>query len=130
MAPDDPMVKYWGFVADGLATTGVDFHLAPRLSSFMRDAGFINVTERVFFTPIGPWPKNRVMKEVGLYWRAVIMEGLEAIALGPFTRGLGWRPMEVQVFLASVRKAYLDRNTHAYMPFYVVYGQKPPLAYS
>jgi hypothetical protein len=125
MAPDDPMVKYWDYVADGLAVNGVDFHLAPKLVSFMRAAGFVNVTERVFFTPIGPWARNRVMKEVGLYWRAVLMEGLEAIALGPFTRGLGWRREEVEVFLASVRKAYLDRNTHAYMPFHVIYGQKP-----
>jgi hypothetical protein len=124
MAPDNPMVKYWDYVADGLAVNGVDFHLAPQLASFMRDAGFINVTERVFFTPIGPWARNRVMKEVGLYWRAVLMEGLEAIALAPFTRGLGWRREEVEVFLSSVRKAYLDRSTHSYMPFHVVYGQK------
>jgi hypothetical protein len=91
----------------------------------MRAAGFVNVTERVFCTPIGPWPKNRQLREVGLYWRAVLMEGLEAIALGPMTRGLGWRREEVEVFLVGVRKAYLEKGTHAWMPFYVVYGQKP-----
>ena len=53
------------------------------------------------------------------------MEGLEAIALGPLTRGLGWRKEEIEVFLVNVRKAYLDRSTHAFMPFYIVYGRKP-----
>jgi len=125
MEPDNPMVQYWDYVAKGLKELGVDFRLAPRLAQKMRDAGFINVTERVFFTPIGPWPRNRALKEVGLYWRAVLLEGVEAIALGPMTRGLGWRREEVEVFIAGVRKAYIDRSTHAYMPFYVIYGQKP-----
>ena len=127
MASDDPMVKYWDLVAEGLEPLGVNFRLAPQLASMMRAAGFTNVTERVFFTPIGPWPRNRALKEVGLYWRAVLMEGLEAIALAPLVKGLRWRKEEVEVFCASVRKAYLDRSTHAYMPFYVVYGQKPAI---
>ena len=54
-----------------------------------------------------------------------MIEGLEAIALGPLIKGLGWRKEEVDVFLAGVRKAYLDKSTHSYMPFYVIYGQKP-----
>ena len=106
MAADDPMLIYWLNVAAGLKTFGVDFRLAPSLASMMRAAGFINVTERIFYTPVGPWPRNRALKEVGLYWRAVLMEGVEAIAMAPFIRGLGWRKEEVEVFLAGVRKAY------------------------
>jgi hypothetical protein len=125
MAPDNPMALYWGHVPNGLLNLGIDFLITPQLSQMMRDAGFVDVTERIFYTPIGPWPRNRALREVGLYWRAVLMEGLEAIALGPLTRGLGWRKEEIEVFLVSVRKAYLDRSTHAFMPFYIVYGRKP-----
>lgn len=127
MRDDNPMLAYWLNITAGLRPLGVDFRLAPTLANMMRAAGFINVTERVFFTPIGPWPKNRALKEVGLYWRATLMEGIEAIALGPMIRGLGWRKEEVDVFIAGVRKAYLEttKDVHAWMPFYVVYGQKP-----
>jgi hypothetical protein len=125
LTADNPMVKYWDEVADGLATRGVDFRLAPSIAQKMRNAVFVNVVERVFYTPIGPWPLNRQLREVGLYWRAVLVEGLEAIALGPLTRGKKWKKAEVDVFLAGVRKAYYERSTHAYMPFYVIYGQKP-----
>lgn len=125
MAPDNPMALYWGRVTEGLLNLGIDFLITPQLSQMMRDAGFVDVTERIFYTPIGPWPRNRALREVGLYWRAVLMEGLEAIALGPLTRGLGWQKEEIEVFLVSVRKAYLDRSTHAFMPFYIVYGRKP-----
>jgi hypothetical protein len=127
MAEDNPMLAYWLYIAEGLKTLGIDFRLSSSLASMMRTAGFINVTERIFITPIGPWPKNRALKEVGMYWRATLMEGIEAIALGPMIRGLGWRKEEVEVFIAGVRKAYLEtsKETHAWMPFYVVYGQKP-----
>jgi hypothetical protein len=126
LAPDNAMIRYWDEVANGLASHGVKFRAAPQLMTMMQEAGFINVTQRIFFTPIGAWPQNRALKEVGVYWRAVLMEGLEAIALRPLTGALGWSKEEVEVFLASVRKAYMDRSTHAYMPFYVTYGQKPP----
>ncbi|TID26881.1 S-adenosyl-L-methionine-dependent methyltransferase [Venturia nashicola] len=127
MKDDNPMLAYWLNVTAGLKQLGIDFRQAPALADMMRAAGFVDVTERVFFTPIGPWPKNRALKEVGLYWRATIMEGVEAIALGPMIRGLGWRKEEVEVFIAGVRKAYLEttKEVHAWMPFYVVYGQKP-----
>jgi len=126
LAPDNPMATYWKLVADGLATLGVKFRLAPNLASLMRAAGLVNVTERRFFVPIGPWPKKRTLRQVGQYWRHVLTESLEAIALGPLIKGLGWGKEEVDVFLAGVRKAYLEKGTHAYMPFYAIYGQKPP----
>ncbi|KAF2140297.1 uncharacterized protein K452DRAFT_310055 [Aplosporella prunicola CBS 121167] len=125
LAPDDPMLEYWQHVTSGLAGVGVPFRSASLLAGYMREAGFVNVTERVFYTPIGPWPKNRQLREVGLYWRAVLTEGLEAIALGPLTRGLGWSKEEIEVFLAGVRKAYMKPETHSFMPFYIVHGQKP-----
>ncbi|KAF2493858.1 S-adenosyl-L-methionine-dependent methyltransferase, partial [Lophium mytilinum] len=123
MTPDNPIAQYWGYIIHALSNLGVN--LRPRLADLMRAAGFVNVTERIFYTPIGPWPKNKALRKVGLYWRAVLMEGLEAIALGPMTKGLGWRKEEVEVFLVGVRKAYLDKGTHAWMPFHVIYGQKP-----
>ncbi|KAF2808335.1 S-adenosyl-L-methionine-dependent methyltransferase [Mytilinidion resinicola] len=126
MAPDNPIAQFWGYIIAALSNLGVN--LRPRLADLMRDAGFINVTERIFYTPIGPWPKNRALQKVGLYWRAVLVEGLEAIALGPMTKGLGWRKEEVEVFLVGVRKAYLEKGTHTWMPFHVIYGQKPGYA--
>ncbi|KAH8692564.1 hypothetical protein GQ44DRAFT_167808 [Phaeosphaeriaceae sp. PMI808] len=55
------------------------------------------------------------------------MEGLEAIALRAFTKVLGWRKEEIKVFLAGVRKPYMDPAIHAFMLFYTVCGQKAAL---
>ena len=92
----------------------------------MREAGFVNVTERTLHIPIGTWPKNKVLKTVGLYWRTILMDGIQAIALGPLTRGLKWNIADVEAFLISVRKAYLECNPLLmYMRLRIIYAQKP-----
>lgn len=127
MPSNHPVAQYWDLINQGLTTLGVDFHAASggKLANMMRDCGFVNVTERVFHIPIGIWPKNKVLKTVGLYWRTILLDGIQAIALGPLTRGCKWDRDEVEVFLVNVRKAYHDNACHMYMPLHIVYGQKP-----
>ncbi|KAL6854020.1 S-adenosyl-L-methionine-dependent methyltransferase [Trichoderma novae-zelandiae] len=127
MPPDHPVARFWKHVTDGLAALGVDLDAVAdaKLSDAMQSAGFTNVTERVLHVPIGTWPKNKVLKTVGLYWRTILLDGLQAIALGPLTRGLGWHREQVELLLIEVRQAYFDNAPLMYMPFHIVYGQKP-----
>ncbi|EHK98232.1 putative mRNA 3'-end-processing protein YTH1 [Glarea lozoyensis 74030] len=117
--------KFLGLVHEGLAAFGIDLSAMVNNIQVLRDAGFINVETRVFKVPCGVWPKNKTMKMIGLYLRSVIFDGLQAISMGPFTRGLKWTPEEVEVFLVDVRKSLFDASTHSYLPFHVFYGQKP-----
>ncbi|KAH7382900.1 S-adenosyl-L-methionine-dependent methyltransferase [Cadophora sp. MPI-SDFR-AT-0126] len=124
--PEGYLVQQWlKNVADGLAVLGPDLLGAVKNAQYLRDAGFVNIEERIFKIPIGTWPKNKTLKMVGLYGRTMIYDGLEGNSLGPFTRGLGWTPDEVQVFLVDVRKALMDSSVHSYLPFHVIFGQKP-----
>lgn len=128
LAPDHPVVQYWTLINEGLTNLGItNFHGAAngQLAAMMRDVGFVNVTERVLQIPIGTWPKNKVLKTVGLYWRTILVDGMQAIALGPLTRGCGWTQAQVELFLTQVRRAYQDNSMLAYMPLHIVYGQKP-----
>ena len=124
---DHPIAQYWTYINEGLATLGVDFPAAAggKLATKMHAAGFINVTERIFHVPLGTWPKNQVLKTVGLYWRTILNDGVQAIALGPMSRGMGWSREQIEVFLVSVRRAYCDNTALLYMPMHIVYGQKP-----
>ncbi|KAK4235844.1 hypothetical protein C8A03DRAFT_36296 [Achaetomium macrosporum] len=127
MAPEHPVAQYWSLINEGLSNLGISFHAVAngRLADMMRDCGFVNVTERVLHIPIGTWPKNKVLKTVGLYWRTILIDGIQAIALGPLTRGCGWTREQVELFLVDVRKAYFDNSVLAYMPLHIIYGQKP-----
>ncbi|CAG9940765.1 unnamed protein product [Clonostachys rosea f. rosea IK726] len=124
--PDNPVAQYWSLINAGLSALGVDFHAAAgsKLSNMMREAGFINVTERVLHVPLGTWPKNKVLKAVGLYWRTILVDGLQAIALGPLTRGLKWDRNRIEMLLMNVRRAYMDDSALIYMRLHLVYGQK------
>ena len=127
MPPDHPVAQYWSLINEGLSHLGVNFHAAAdgRLAAMMRDCGFVNVTERVLQIPIGTWAKNKVLKTVGLYWRTILLDGIQAIAMGPLTRGCGWTREQVELFLVDVRRGYGDNGMLAYMPLHIVYGQKP-----
>ena len=121
------MTQFWSHVIEGLNVLGVNLDVVTGgvLPSMLRESGFVNVTERVFHVPIGTWPKNKVLKTVGLYWRTILLDGIQAIALGPLTRGLHWNREQVEVFLMEVRRAYQDSSALLYMPLHMFYAQKP-----
>ncbi|PNY25090.1 Phosphoethanolamine N-methyltransferase 1 [Tolypocladium capitatum] len=125
--PGHGVAQFWARVNEGLNTLGVDLNTAAGglLGGWMREAGFTNVTERVFHVPIGTWPKNKVLKTVGLYWRTILLDGIQAIAMGPLTRGLHWNRDQVEVFLMDVRRAYHDNSVLMYMPLHIIYAQRP-----
>ncbi|KAI9740853.1 MAG: hypothetical protein M1818_004458 [Claussenomyces sp. TS43310] len=119
------MLKWLALLDEGLQRFGVHLNGCCQHEQRMINAGFINVEQRIFKVPIGQWPKNRTLKLIGLYLRTVLIEGLQGISLGAFTRGLGWTREEVELMLVDVRKALLDSSQHTYFTFYAVYGQKP-----
>ena len=123
---DDYIVgKFLNLVKEGLAVFGVDLLAMRKNSQLLREAGFVNIEEKVFKIPLGTWPRNKTMKLIGLYLRSVIYDGLQGISMGPFTRALKWTTQEVEMFLIDVRTGLMDSSTHSYIPFHVVYGQKP-----
>ncbi|KAI6088454.1 S-adenosyl-L-methionine-dependent methyltransferase [Hypoxylon rubiginosum] len=127
LTENHPVAQYWKYVDQGLENLGVNFKFSDegRIASMMRQCGYVNVTEKVFHIPIGTWPKNKTLKSVGLYWKTILLDGIQAIALGPMTRGLQWNREQVETFLVDVRRGYHDNSMLLYMPLVCVYGQRP-----
>ena len=102
----------------------------PYLEQFLRDAGYVNVQSQKVHIPLGPWPKDKVMKEVGIINLVQMDKAIEAICLGVLTQlppeaGGPWSWEEIQVFLAGIRKDMRNKKIHSLYDFYVVTGQKP-----
>jgi hypothetical protein len=55
----------------------------------MIDAGFIEVVERRYKLPIGPWPKDKHLKMLGKYCRLVVEESMEMWTMYLWTNVLG-----------------------------------------
>jgi hypothetical protein len=79
----------------------------------VREAGFTKVTHQRFRLPIGAWPKDPHLKEVGTYNMAQVMSGLEAFSLRLFCGVAGWSKEEVMALLAMVRRELKSSSLHA-----------------
>ena len=94
---------------------GMDFRLSgAQLKRWMEEAGFVNVVVRPYKIPIGLWPADPKMREIGTVQLVAMLDGLEALTIGFFTRFLDWTPEEVTVFLAKLRNEFKTRTVHSY----------------
>ena len=92
----------------------------PQYTSLLEAVGFINIQSHEEPTPIGPWPKNKRLKEIGLFFQHQFLEGaVDGYSLALFTRLGGWSEAETQVLLAGVRKEIKSNKMHLYTHWYV-----------
>ncbi|KAL1656964.1 hypothetical protein SLS61_000003 [Didymella pomorum] len=82
------------------------------LKGWIEEAGFINVHHDIRKVPVGPWARDKKLKQIGGIFRVNLEELLEAALLGLLVRVENWRPEEVQVFIAQIREALRDRSVH------------------
>lgn len=79
----------------------------------MRDAGFKNMVAKTSKAPIGPWAKDKRLKDIGLCNLAQILDGLEAFSLRLFCGVLQWKEEEVLALLGNVRRELKSGTIHA-----------------
>ncbi|KAJ9653512.1 hypothetical protein H2198_007294 [Neophaeococcomyces mojaviensis] len=96
-----------------------------RLVGQMKEAGLQDVTCTMFKLPIGPWPKDLLLKEAGKLGYANLDNALYGVSVKLFTEALGWGIDELHALVAECRKELKRRNVHAYWPLYIVMGRKP-----
>ncbi|PQE20072.1 TAM domain methyltransferase protein [Rutstroemia sp. NJR-2017a BBW] len=99
--------------------------VAERQKEWMIQAGFVDVHDQVYKVPIGRWPKDKRLKEIGMYYQAQCLDAVEPISVALFTRVLGYSYEEAQVMMVGPRNDMKNPNAHVYMKFHFVYGRKP-----
>ncbi|KAB2581224.1 Secondary metabolism regulator LAE1 [Lasiodiplodia theobromae] len=125
---DSQLIKMSELMIEGCSKIGRNVSPGPSLLQWVKDAGFVNVDHRVVKLPMGAWPKDPVLKQMGSFNMVQTVEGLEAYDLAIFTRILGWTKEEVDVFNAKVRKELAKKGVHALINFWIVWGQKPEVS--
>ncbi|PWY88163.1 S-adenosyl-L-methionine-dependent methyltransferase [Aspergillus heteromorphus CBS 117.55] len=122
---DNSVGRLYDLIEEGCNLMGRPATIGDKLPLFAADAGFINIQHQVFPIPMGAWPKDPHMKEIGAMNMLALLDGLEAFSIILFTQVLGWRPEEVTVFLAKVRQDTMKKGVHLLSNFNVMYAQKP-----
>jgi hypothetical protein len=118
------------YLEQGMANLGADLHGITSVEGELEEAGFEGLWRKSFKCPVGPWAKKQRLQECGHVLRDVIMWGLNGLAKRPFRDGLGWTPIQIEMFLVEVRKSISEEvnglpKFHSYYPYHCIYARKP-----
>jgi len=126
-AEDHPINRFWSHINRGLKAFSIDHTLSEkgRMLQIVKDAGFHDAKEVWCKLPIGTWPRDKRLKEVGAFMRKILHDSAENIAREPLATGLWWRDVDIQFEVAAFRNALKTCTGQPYFTFRSVYGQKP-----
>ncbi|EER23068.1 hypothetical protein D8B26_004369 [Coccidioides posadasii str. Silveira] len=110
---------------EAAAKFGKKIDQAPNHKQRVINAGYVDVRSDVFKVPIGTWPKDKKLKEVGRYFVEHMMMGVEAYSLGFLGKVLGWSKDECRVLISKTNAELRDRKNNLYVRLHIVYGRKP-----
>ncbi|KAF4783914.1 UMTA protein [Colletotrichum scovillei] len=126
--PKDHVFSRWAPVffeaADKLGKTLTQTHNRG-IARALEAVGYVDIVEKRYSIPIGAWPKDPKMKEVGECNLLYNDQSLEGFALFLLKEIMGWEYAEIIVFVAEMRKALRDPKLQAYFHLHVVYARKP-----
>lgn len=123
--PDSPMLKWSYYMIEAAHNLGVDLDAANSFPTLLAAAGFEDIRCENYAWPSNRWPRDEAMKEIGMWVMQDYLQGLQGFSMAFFTRGLDWKPAEVEVMLSGVRTQARDRRSHIYMPIINFWARKP-----
>ncbi|KAG7136386.1 Secondary metabolism regulator LAE1 like protein [Verticillium longisporum] len=128
ITPDTTMGSSWSrLFVEGGERLGRSFTvLSDELQrQGMQEAGFVDLHEVNFKIPIGDWPLDPKLAEVGQWVRLTMEHDLEGYTLFIWKDVLGWDTDEYRRFLTSMKEEVRSRKLHGYMTVRYIYGRKP-----
>jgi hypothetical protein len=75
--------------------------------------------------PVGGWPRDPKLAEVGNFVKLTLENDIEGYTLLMWHNVLQWPKEDYQLFLMGMRKMLKNRRVHSYMKVRYVYGRKP-----
>lgn len=114
---DSAVLRWQNLWNSGIANLGLTGHCYPeQMKQQMEDAGFINTSLKRYKMPVGPWAKDEHLKQAGFFNLIGMVEGVSGLSRATFIRGLGWTVDELEVLLMEVKKEWMNKRIHSYLP--------------
>ena len=111
----------------GSQKTGMPFDVVDTMADTLADPGlgFTDVHSQTFIWPIGPWPKDAYLKDLGRWGERNWCDGIEGWVMALYTRLLGWTYDEVKAFVKDFQGVVKDRKGRYWQEVRVVWARKP-----
>ncbi|KAK5655755.1 hypothetical protein OQA88_5292 [Cercophora sp. LCS_1] len=90
----------------------------------MEKAGFVDIEERNDKVPVGGWPKDPKLKEIGQFSQLGFLRDPEGYVLF-LANALGWKREEIGLYLAHLRRELKSPRVHGFYRQRVLWGRKP-----
>lgn len=122
---DSYIVQWQTMLDDASSKFGKRLNCAAEMKDAFSKVPFVNVQHEIYKVPIGRWPKDQKLREVGVFLQAQMLDSVEGVSMAYFTRVLGWSKEETIVFAAKVRQEFKDNQKCLYVYCHFLRGQKP-----
>ncbi|KAJ9156093.1 Methyltransferase domain-containing protein [Pleurostoma richardsiae] len=117
----------WGkLFVEGGKKLGQTFTVVPDglQKKAMEEAGFVDIQEWDFNAPLGQWPMDAKLKEIGIYSQFALENDIPGF-VSFVANLLGWSKEEVEVYAAHFRREMRNKALHGIIKLKVVWGKKP-----
>lgn len=121
----DGILAWSNYLNEGANKLGLDLAAPRKWEGWLEEAGFTNITHKLFTWPMGTWSEDEYLKRIGRSAQDTFLRGFEDYTTTIYTKGLGWKEADALVFLQKTKKEMLVTDRHFYLKVHVVYGQKP-----
>lgn len=91
----------------------------------MKEAGFVDVQVITHKVPMGSWPRDTKLSQIGAFAKMSLESDLTGYSQLIWHEILRWPTDEFEVFMMKVRKELKDKNLHPYFQVRYVWGRKP-----
>lgn len=117
LPPSNVLHTFGPNVLDAAARSGHPGGTLHTMRAAMEKAGFVDIHEKTYKWPIGPWPRDPLLKEAGRVNHHHWVNGLEGwcmFLLTKFGAPTPWSREEVQVYVANLRREVQNPRFHIY----------------
>lgn len=84
-------------------------NVGPKAKELFEEAGFVDVVETTRVWPIGHWPKDKRLKEIGRWGRMGSEESLYPFGVQLLTT-VGWTHEQIVELCQDVKKCYAEQD--------------------
>lgn len=120
-----PLGRYIDLCVKAGVKSGRRLDIAKDTRERLEAVGYVDIVQKVEIWPVGSWPKDPRLKEIGTFGGLGVLESLEAFSLGLLTRYLGFSVDEVKELCDQVREELLEGKNKYYFQAWFIYGRKP-----
>jgi len=125
LKPDMPIYKFYDLVDKAAHMNGRGFRIAAQLEPLFTKAGFKDVHHDMYKLPVGHWPADPKLKEMGAFVLLSAENGFEAFGIKIFTEVFKMTDKEAAELIEGTMKNAKSRKVHCYCKQHIYWAQRP-----